>query len=108
VDTLVGGGVGPDKLQVQYFTDSDHSINYNGGNRFLYKQLAKKLFEEKNRVVANGTSLPAHQWQKTKRNETSAEVDQRVAALERFMKKLDEGEERFKDARMLLPGQIAV
>jgi dipeptidyl-peptidase-4 len=60
VDTLIGGGVGPDKLQVQYFPDSDHNIGWNGANRFVYKQLAKRLWEEKVRVV-NGT-MPSHQW----------------------------------------------
>lgn len=63
VDTLIGGGVSPDKLQVQYFTDSDHDIGYNGGNRFLYRQLAKRLWEEKVRVVGNETR-PSHQWQR--------------------------------------------
>lgn len=64
VDTLVGGGVGPDKLQVQYFTDSDHDQRYNGAYRFLHRQLAKRLWEEKVRVVGNETRGTQHQWER--------------------------------------------
>ncbi|PGH11183.1 hypothetical protein AJ79_05025 [Helicocarpus griseus UAMH5409] len=60
VDMLVGGGVSPQKMQVQWFTDSDHGISYNGGSLFLYKQLTKKLFEEKERDVRRGGGK--HQW----------------------------------------------
>jgi dipeptidyl-peptidase-4 len=60
VDTLIGGGIGPDKLQVQYFPDSDHSMGWNGANRFVYKQLARRLWEEKVRPVNQTT--PSHQW----------------------------------------------
>ncbi|KAF1988314.1 hypothetical protein K402DRAFT_374166 [Aulographum hederae CBS 113979] len=49
-DILVGGGVGPNKMQVQWFTDSDHSIRYDGANGFLYRQLSGRLYSEKNRV----------------------------------------------------------
>ncbi|KAF2176558.1 seprase [Zopfia rhizophila CBS 207.26] len=59
VDLLVGDRVSPEKMSVQWFTDSDHSIVYNNGNKFLYKQLSKKLFEEKNR---KGNSSGGHQW----------------------------------------------
>ena len=58
-DLLMGGGVGPDRLEVTFFTDSDHSIRYNGQNAFVYKQLSKKLWEEKNRG-----SKGKHQWTK--------------------------------------------
>lgn len=58
-DLLMGGGVTPEKLEVTFFTDSDHSIRYNGQNAFVYKQLSKKLFEEKNRGVKGG-----HEWSK--------------------------------------------
>ena len=68
----------PEKLEVQFFTDSDHSINYNGAGTFVYKQIAKQLFEEKNRDV--GPALQ-HQW--SKRDE-----DKR---MERFMQRLDVG-----------------
>ncbi|KAF2396018.1 hypothetical protein EJ06DRAFT_545311 [Trichodelitschia bisporula] len=47
VDLLIGQGVSPDKLRVQFFTDSDHSIAFHGGNRFLYRQLTSRLYEEK-------------------------------------------------------------
>jgi dipeptidyl-peptidase-4 len=96
VDTLVGGGVGPDKLQVQYFTDSDHGIGYNGANRFVYKQLAKKLFEEKIRAL-NGTQ-PQHQWSRWNVNATKGEM------VEAFMKRLDEGEVD-RDTWTPMPGQ---
>ncbi|KAK0630867.1 dipeptidyl peptidase IV N-terminal region-domain-containing protein [Bombardia bombarda] len=56
-DLLVGDRVSPEKVSVQWFTDSDHSIRYNNANTFLYKQLSKKLFEEKKRV---GSSSGGH------------------------------------------------
>ncbi|KAL4793760.1 putative dipeptidyl peptidase 4 [Aspergillus venezuelensis] len=59
VDTLIGAGVTPEQMQVQWFTDSDHSINYNGGTVFLYRQLAQRLYEEKQRTEEEG-----HQWSK--------------------------------------------
>ncbi|RAK82546.1 prolyl dipeptidyl peptidase DppIV [Aspergillus fijiensis CBS 313.89] len=58
VDLLVGDGVSPEKVQVQWFTDSDHNINYHGGNVFLYKQLAGRLFAEKMR----GEEGVRHGW----------------------------------------------
>ena len=61
-DLLMGGGVGPEKLEVTWFTDSDHSIRYNGQNAFVYKQLSKKLFEERNRGEKGG-----HQWSRRAR-----------------------------------------
>lgn len=68
-----------------------------------------RLFGEKNRIVGNATNSPAHQWQKTKRNEASAGIDgMAVAALEKFSQSLDEGEAEMGDTRMLLPGQVAV
>ncbi|KAF4242545.1 hypothetical protein CNMCM8980_000503 [Aspergillus fumigatiaffinis] len=60
VDTLVGAGVTPEKLQVQWFTDSDHGIRYHGGSVFLYRQLSKRLYEEKKRKEKS----EAHQWSK--------------------------------------------
>ncbi|KAL2022510.1 hypothetical protein VTK56DRAFT_5117 [Thermocarpiscus australiensis] len=57
-DLLMGGGVGPEKLEVTWFTDSDHSITYDGQNAFVYKQLSKRLFEEKRREGEKG----GHQW----------------------------------------------
>ncbi|KNG86169.1 dipeptidyl peptidase 4, partial [Aspergillus nomiae NRRL 13137] len=60
VDLLMGDGVSPEKLQSQWFTDSDHGISYHGGGVFLYKQLARKLYQEKNRQ----TQVLLHQWTK--------------------------------------------
>lgn len=57
VDTLMVAGVSPEKMRVQWFTDSDHSINFHGGTQFLYKQLAKALYEEKERK-----EIMRHQW----------------------------------------------
>lgn len=59
VDLLVGGGVSPEKMAVQWFTDSDHSIVYNGANAFLYKQLTRFLFAQKSPAPA-----VQHQWSK--------------------------------------------
>jgi dipeptidyl-peptidase-4 len=57
VDILTNAGISPQKMDVQWFTDSDHSIRYDGAARFLYKQLSQKLYDEKNR------KNPArHQW----------------------------------------------
>lgn len=49
VDTLTKGGVGPTKMNVQFFTDSDHNIRYHGANTLVYKQMARYLWLEKNR-----------------------------------------------------------
>jgi dipeptidyl-peptidase-4 len=61
VDTLVAQGVSPKKLDVMWFTDSEHSIAFHGSNAFLYKQLTKKLWEETQRGLQRG-----HQWDKKK------------------------------------------
>ncbi|KAL5340183.1 putative dipeptidyl peptidase 4 [Aspergillus crustosus] len=60
VDTLIGDEVTPEQLQVQWFTDSDHSINYNGGNVFVYRQLSGRLYDEKRR----SNKEDDHQWSK--------------------------------------------
>ncbi|KAL2123489.1 hypothetical protein VTJ04DRAFT_3944 [Mycothermus thermophilus] len=59
-DLLMGAGVSPEKFDVTYFTDSDHSIVYNKQGVYLYKQLTTKLFEEKQRKGSGG----GHQWSK--------------------------------------------
>ncbi|ORY17018.1 dipeptidyl peptidase IV N-terminal region-domain-containing protein [Clohesyomyces aquaticus] len=59
VDLLMGDRVSPEKMAAQWFTDSDHGISYHNGGKFLYKQLSKKLFEEKNRKASSGGG---HQW----------------------------------------------
>ncbi|KAL3470328.1 dipeptidyl peptidase IV N-terminal region-domain-containing protein [Aspergillus californicus] len=59
VDMLIGDGVTPEQMQVQWFTDSDHSISYNGGSVFLYRQLLQRLYDEKKR-----TGKEQHQWSK--------------------------------------------
>ncbi|KAI9375912.1 putative dipeptidyl peptidase 4 [Aspergillus egyptiacus] len=62
VDLLMGAGVTPEKMQVQWFTDSDHSIYYNGASPFLYRQLAERLYEEKKRKKQGPKDQ--HQWSK--------------------------------------------
>ncbi len=59
VDLLMSSHVTPEKMQNTFFTDSDHGIRFHEGGRFLYRQLSKKLFEEKNR---KGDSRGGHQW----------------------------------------------
>ncbi|KAF8451224.1 dipeptidyl peptidase IV N-terminal region-domain-containing protein [Terfezia claveryi] len=59
VDTLMRQGITPEKLRVQWFTDSDHSIRRVGQNRFLYRQLTDELFEEK-----RWKEEKKHQWDK--------------------------------------------
>ncbi len=61
LDTLMGAGVSPEKLRAQWFTDSDHSIRYNGATTFLYKQLTAAIYEEKERGERE-----VHQWSKRK------------------------------------------
>ncbi|OAT09150.1 dipeptidyl peptidase 4 [Blastomyces gilchristii SLH14081] len=60
IDLLMGAGVPPQKMATQWFTDSDHSIRYNGGSEFLYKQLTRMLYKEKTRDVTKGPE--GHQW----------------------------------------------
>ncbi|CAI6099536.1 unnamed protein product [Clonostachys chloroleuca] len=47
IDRLMSEGVRPHKLQIQFFTDSDHAINYNGATGFLHRQLAMFLYNER-------------------------------------------------------------
>lgn len=57
VDTLIAAGVSPEKMHVQWFTDSDHGISFHGASAYLYKQLAKTLYGEKQRQ-----GVAKHQW----------------------------------------------
>jgi dipeptidyl aminopeptidase/acylaminoacyl peptidase len=61
VDLLMVNQVTPEKMQNTFFTDSDHSINFHNNGKFLYRQLSKKLYEEKAR---EGDSKGGHQWSK--------------------------------------------
>ncbi|KAK5084569.1 Dipeptidyl peptidase 4 [Lithohypha guttulata] len=73
VDLLVGEAVSPAKWQMVAFTDSDHSIAYNGASQWIYRYLSKQLYEEKNRNV---TVAPlVHQW---KRRGVSEEITREV------------------------------
>ncbi|KAG0639685.1 dipeptidyl peptidase IV N-terminal region-domain-containing protein [Tuber brumale] len=57
VDTLINEGVSPEKVRVQWFTDSDHNMNFHGAELFRCKQKAKALYDEKKRVPEE-----KHQW----------------------------------------------
>ena len=57
---LTEAGVSPEKMDVQWFTDSNHNINTIGARAFLFKQLSLHLFQEKNR----GSRKASHQWSK--------------------------------------------
>jgi len=57
----MGAKVSPEKLEVTWFTDSDHSIRYNQQGQFLYRQLSETLYAEKRR---QGNSNGGHQWSK--------------------------------------------
>ncbi|KAK3302641.1 dipeptidyl peptidase IV N-terminal region-domain-containing protein [Chaetomium strumarium] len=61
-DLLMGAGVGPDRLAVTFFADSDHGIRYHGQNAFVYKQLSERLLEEKRREGGGR----GHQWSRRK------------------------------------------
>jgi dipeptidyl-peptidase-4 len=62
VDMLMQGGVHPDRVQTQYFPDSEHSIRYGRDPEFLFKQITAKLFMEKNRVH-DRRKTTKHQWE---------------------------------------------
>ncbi|PWW77998.1 hypothetical protein C7212DRAFT_342419 [Tuber magnatum] len=57
VDALVYEGVSPEKMRVQWFTDSNHNLDFHEATSFLHKQLSKALYEEKGRTPAG-----QHQW----------------------------------------------
>lgn len=61
VDLLMVNRVTPEKMQNTFFTDSDHSINFHNNGKFLYRQLSKMVYEEKQR---EGDSKGGHQWSK--------------------------------------------
>uniref|UniRef100_L2G516 Extracellular dipeptidyl-peptidase dpp4 n=1 Tax=Colletotrichum fructicola (strain Nara gc5) TaxID=1213859 RepID=L2G516_COLFN len=69
IDLLVSAGVPNDKMNWLSFTDSDHSIAYNGANIWLYKYMTEALFREKKR---SGDRL-VHQW--TKKSDASFDFD---------------------------------
>lgn len=57
-DMLMDGLVSPAKLQVQWFTDSTHGIQFGKDSEFLYKQLTRRLYQEKHRKF----DVMKHQW----------------------------------------------
>lgn len=61
IDLLVGDGVSPEKMSWRDYTDSDHSIVYNGANIDLYKYLSGLLYKEKQREVG---FVEQHGWSK--------------------------------------------
>ncbi|KAG0133844.1 putative dipeptidyl peptidase IV (Dpp4) [Tuber indicum] len=56
-DALVREGVSPEKMRVQWFTDSAHRLEFHNAMLFSYKLLAKSLYDEKRRVPEE-----KHQW----------------------------------------------
>lgn len=60
VDTLTTAKVSPKKFHVQWFTDSDHSINFHGATTLVYKQMARYFWLEKERKEGG----PIHQFDK--------------------------------------------
>lgn len=60
VDTLTRAKVSPKKFHVHFFTDANHNINTRGGSPFVYKQMARYLWLEKNRKEGEKT----HQFDK--------------------------------------------
>ncbi|KXT18421.1 hypothetical protein AC579_8178 [Pseudocercospora musae] len=63
-DLLVGNSVSPQVMEMMAFTDSDHSITYNGANAWLYRYLTKRLYEERQRTEDLQQVIGAHQWGK--------------------------------------------
>ncbi|KAL5116491.1 Dipeptidyl peptidase IV (DPP IV) N-terminal region [Pleosporales sp. CAS-2024a] len=61
VDLLMVNRVTPEKMTNTFFTDSNHNIDFHNDAKFLYRQLSKKLFEEKAR---KGDTKGSHQWSK--------------------------------------------
>lgn len=61
VDLLVGEGISPAKMNMMAFTDSDHNINYNNADLYIYRYLSERLLEEVQRVDGEEE---AHQWSK--------------------------------------------
>lgn len=62
VDFLLAEGVTPAKMRMFAFTDSTHSISYNGDSLYLYRFLTQRLYDEVKRKV--GTEALVHQWSK--------------------------------------------
>lgn len=63
-DLLVGEGVSPQVMEMMAFTDSDHRINFDGANAWLYRYLAKRLWEERQRKEDLQQVIMRHQWGK--------------------------------------------
>ncbi|KAH8831235.1 extracellular dipeptidyl-peptidase Dpp4 [Flagelloscypha sp. PMI_526] len=75
VDLLVKEGVSPEQMHSQFFTDSDHSINFHGANTFVYKQLTEMLYLEK---IRKGPVSGGHQW--SRRNEIWAKASRSLGS----------------------------
>jgi dipeptidyl-peptidase-4 len=61
VDTWTAAKVSPKKMHVQFFTDSDHPINFHQATTFVYKQMVPFLWTERTR---NDTDIVVHQFDK--------------------------------------------
>ncbi|KAM3510117.1 hypothetical protein MY11210_006034 [Beauveria gryllotalpidicola] len=63
VDLLVGSKLSPSKLRVVPFTDSTHSLGYNGASTYLYRFLTARLWDE----VQRKDKEQVHQWGRRER-----------------------------------------
>ena len=55
--------VSPSKITAQFFTDSDHRIDFHGSSHFLRKQMARWLYREKRRKEVDKGEVDAEeQW----------------------------------------------
>lgn len=59
VDLMVKNGVSPEKFEAQLFTDSDHNIQHDNANVWLYRQLSGFLLNEKRR---QSDVTETHEW----------------------------------------------
>jgi dipeptidyl-peptidase-4 len=75
VDTLTSARVGPKKMHVQWFTDSDHSINFHGANTLVYKQMARYLWLEKQRKEDGDGAEGKHQFDRRTPEQNENEED---------------------------------
>ena len=48
-------------MKMMAFTDSDHSINYNGADEWIYRYLSERLLDQVRREQGMGET---HQWGK--------------------------------------------
>lgn len=80
VDTLTTAKVSPKKFHVQWFTDSDHSINFHSATTLVYKQMARYFWLEKQRQEGREAEKP-HQFDKKDLKDLNERADDFEASL---------------------------